>query len=339
MLFRSDPKPTLERKLLTAEQVSYNAKALYNQALNLFHCDMVNNYDWISKMNVLDFLRDYGKLFNVNYMLSKETVKKRLDDGISYTEFSYQILQSIDFLHLFEEKNCVLQIGGQDQWGNITAGLELIRKVHGFDAKAWGLTIPLFTKSDGTKFGKTEGGAVWVDPNKTSPYEFYQFWINTPDSDVIKELKEFTFLSVEEIKALEESFIKEPQKREAQIALAREMTLLVHKEEGLKEAMKLTDALFSCKVGDLTPKEIEEISTGFTKVTLKNNTLLIDCLVLASAATSKREAREFIKNGAVLLNGVQQKDIEYSINLKDAIGNYIILRRGKKNYYLITIEE
>jgi tyrosyl-tRNA synthetase len=334
--FIGDPKPTLERKLLTAEQVKHNADCLYAQANRLFHCEMVNNYDWISKMDVLTFLRDYGKLFNVNYMLSKETVKKRLDDGISYTEFSYQILQGIDFLHLWEEKNCELQIGGQDQWGNITSGLELIRKLHGTDASAWGLTIPLFTKSDGTKFGKTEGGAVWVDPVKTTPYEFYQFWINTPDSDVIKELKQFTFLTKEQIEVLEESFKNEPEKRLAQKALAEEMTRLVHGDSGVEEAQKLTQALFTGKIDALTPKEIESVSKGFTNITITEDTPLIDCLIGLHAASSKREARDFINNGAVLVNGVQNKDIASVVTKANAFGEkYTIIRRGKKNYYLV----
>ena len=223
-----DPKPNAERKLLTKEQLNYNANSLYKQVERLFKCKMVNNYDWTYNIDILTFLRNYGKFFNVNYMINKDTVKSRLDSGISYTEFSYQILQALDFEHLFVQEGCTLQIGGQDQWGNITSGLELIRKIHGADAEAYGVTVPLFTKSDGTKFGKTEGGAIWLDAKKTTPYAFYQFWINTPDSDVIKELKQFTFLSKEEIEKIEESFNKEPHLRVAQKALAKEMTIMIH---------------------------------------------------------------------------------------------------------------
>ena len=198
-----DPRPTAERDTIVKEELFKNTECLKNQVQRLFGFKVVNNYDWIKDISAIDFLRDYGKHFNVNYMINKETVKSRLDSGISYTEFSYQILQALDFEHLFKTKNCQLQIGGQDQWGNITSGLELIRKLHGTEAEAYGLTIPLFTKSDGTKFGKTEGGAIWLDATKTTPYAFYQFWINTPDNDVIRELKQFTFLTKEEIEEIE----------------------------------------------------------------------------------------------------------------------------------------
>ena len=197
-----DPKPGSERQLLYAEVTKHNAECLYEQVKGLFPAILVNNYDWTHNLDILTFLRYYGKFFNVNYMINKETVKARLDSGISYTEFSYQILQALDFEHLYKEYNCQLQVGGQDQWGNITGGLELIRKIHGDEAKAYGVTVPLVLKSDGTKFGKSEGGAVWLNPEKTSPYHFYQFWINTPDADVMMRLKQFTFLPVEEIYTL-----------------------------------------------------------------------------------------------------------------------------------------
>ena len=334
-----DPKPNAERKLLTREQIDYNASKLHQQVERLFKCQLVNNYDWTHNIDILTFLRSYGKFFNVNYMINKETVKSRLDSGISYTEFSYQILQALDFEHLFKTMGCKLQIGGQDQWGNITSGLELIRKVHGAEAEAYGLTVPLFTKSDGTKFGKTEGGAIWLDPEKTTPYAFYQFWINTPDSDVIRELKQFTFLPIEEIQALEESFKAEPHLRKAQKALAKEMTTLIHGEVAYNQAVKLSEALFSGKIADLTKEEIQVAFVGVPTIKVTEDMNLIDALVLAKAASSKREARDFINGGGVLVNGVQEKSLEAVVSKEKAIGNtYTVIRRGKKNYYLIVHE-
>ena len=331
-----DPKPGAERQLLSAEVTKHNAQCLYAQVSNLFPATMVNNYDWTHNLDVLSFLRNYGKFFNVNYMINKETVKARLDSGISYTEFSYQILQAMDFEHLFSEYHCTLQIGGQDQWGNITSGLELIRKMHGENAEAYGITVPLLLKSDGTKFGKSEGGAVWVDPKKTSPYHFYQFWINTPDADVMKCLKQFTFLTISEIEALEKSFNEAPHLREAQKALAASMTKLIHGEAGLEQALKITEALFSGKVSELTLDEVEMAFGSMPQVEAPSELPLIDALVLCKAAQSKREAREFISNGAVLVNGMQEKSLEALVTKTNAIGEkYTIIRRGKKNYYLL----
>ena len=334
--FIGDPKPTAERKMLTKEQIDSNAAKLYNQVKNLFNCEMVNNYEWLSKLDLISFLRKYGKLFNVNYMINKETVKSRLDSGISYTEFTYQILQALDFCHLFEEHNCTMQIGGQDQWGNITSGLELIRKLHGTEAFAGGITAPLFTKSDGTKFGKTEGGAVWLDKEKTSPYAFYQFWLNTPDADVIKELKQFTFLTKEEIEKLEESFKTSPHLREAQKALSKELTVMIHGKEAYEQAVRLSEALFSGKIADLTKEEIAMGFEGLPQVNINEDINLIDALVLVKAASSKREAREFINAGSILVNGVVNKDLNAVLTSKDTIGDiYTIIRRGKKNYYVL----
>ena len=331
-----DPKPGSERQLLSAEVTKHNAECLYEQVKGLFPAILVNNYDWTHDLDILTFLRYYGKFFNVNYMINKETVKARLDSGISYTEFSYQILQALDFEHLYKEYNCQLQVGGQDQWGNITGGLELIRKIHGDKAVAYGVTVPLVLKSDGTKFGKSEGGAVWLNPEKTSPYHFYQFWINTPDSDVMMRLKQFTFLSVEEIEEIEKSFIAEPHLRVAQKALAKAMTELIHGTRGLEQAEKITQALFSGNISELTVEEIEIAFGGMPQVEVEDNLLLIDALVLSKAASSKREARQFIENGAVLVNGIQQKDLEFVVSKENAIGNkYTIIRRGKKNYYLL----
>ena len=331
-----DPKPGSERQLLSAEVTKHNAECLYEQVKGLFPAILVNNYDWTHNLDILTFLRYYGKFFNVNYMINKETVKARLDSGISYTEFSYQILQALDFEHLYKEYNCQLQVGGQDQWGNITGGLELIRKIHGDEAKAYGVTVPLVLKSDGTKFGKSEGGAVWLNPEKTSPYHFYQFWINTPDADVMMRLKQFTFLSVEEIYEIEKSFIAEPHLRVAQKALAKAMTELIHGTRGLEQAEKITQALFSGNISELTVEEIEMAFGGMPQVEVEENLPLIDALVLSKAASSKREARQFIENGAVLVNGIQQKDLEFVVSKDNAIGKkYTIIRRGKKNYYLL----
>ncbi|MDO4680547.1 MAG: tyrosine--tRNA ligase [Aerococcus sp.] len=337
-----------ERQLQSMEQVQHNAEKLTAMMNKLFidrdqtgDFQIVNNYDWTHQLTLIDFLRDYGKLFNVNTMLNKDIVASRLEVGISYTEFTYQILQAMDFLHLYQEKNVRLQIGGADQWGNITGGLELIRKVEGPDAKAFGMTIPLLLKSDGTKFGKTAGGAVWLDPEKTSPYEFYQFWINQQDSDVIRYLKYFTFFSKEEIEALAKKVETEPEKRTAQKALATEMTLFVHGEEGLKDAQTITDALFSGEIKALNAKQIEQ---GFGKMpgeTISQEQKdIVSWLVEYGVDKSKRQAREDVNNGAIYLNGERVTDLDYQVGAKDAIdGRYIVVRRGKKKYFLMTVED
>ena len=337
--FIGDPKPTAERKMLTKEQIDHNAECLYKQVKNLFNCEMVNNYDWISKIDLITFLRKYGKLFNVNYMINKETVKSRLDTGISYTEFTYQILQALDFEHLYEDKGVTLQIGGQDQWGNITSGLELIRKLHGVDTWAGGFTAPLFLKSDGTKFGKSEGGAVWLDPAKTSPYAFYQFWINTPDADVIRELKQFTFLEKEEIEELEVSFNSEPHLRKAQKALAREMTLMIHGEDALNEALKITDAIFSGDVTKLNQKEIEEAFKEDKVTTINSDTPIINLLVETGLAQSNSDARKLIQGGGISVNSIKVSDINFMVTKMDAIdGVYSFIKKGKKNHALVKHE-
>ncbi|MED4137767.1 tyrosine--tRNA ligase [Priestia megaterium] len=297
---------------------------------------IANNYDWIGSLDVITFLRDIGKNFGINYMMAKDSVQSRIESGISFTEFSYMILQSYDFLNLYQTYNCKLQIGGSDQWGNITAGLELIRKSEE-DAKAFGLTVPLVTKADGTKFGKTEGGAIWLDPEKTSPYEFYQFWINTDDRDVIKYLKYFTFLSHEEINELAASAKEAPEKREAQKALAAAMTTLVHGEEALEQAIRISQALFSGSISELTAEEIKQ---GFKDVPSYTHTGedigLIDLLVESKISPSKRQAREDISNGAIYLNGEREQDLQKIVGAEDRIeGQFTVIRRGKKKYTLI----
>ncbi|PLS02049.1 tyrosine--tRNA ligase [Neobacillus cucumis] len=333
-----------ERKLLTLETVQDNVVGIQKQLSSIFDFDgengaiMVNNYDWAGSMDIVTFLRDIGKHIGVNYMLAKDTIASRLETGISFTEFTYTILQAMDFNHLYDHHNCKLQIGGSDQWGNITSGLELIRKMHNEESKAFGLTIPLVTKADGTKFGKTEGGAVWLDPEKTTPYEFYQFWINTADADVVKYLKYFTFLSHEEIESLEQSVQEEPHLRKAQKALAEEITRMIHGEESLQQAIKISQALFS---GDVKNLSAEEIKQGFKDVpsydAKEGEENLVDLLVAAKISPSKRQAREDITNGAVTVNGEKVTDTAYILQEIDRVeGQFTIIRRGKKKYTLIN---
>lgn len=298
--------------------------------------EIVNNYDWTSNVSMIDFLRDVGKYFNVNYILAKDLVCSRLDSGMTFTEFSYTILQGMDFKHLYETKKCVLQIGGSDQWGNITSGLELIRKQLGHEEKAVGLTMPLVTKADGTKFGKTAGGAVWLDRKKTSPYELYQFLINTADADVVKFLKYFTFLTKEEIEAVEAEFNEAPHLRHGQKVLAREVVTLVHGVEAYEQALKITEALFSGNLATLTAEEIEVGFKDVPSVELAEDLNLVDALVFAKAASSKRESREFINNNSISINGEKVNDLEFMITKENAIGGqFTVIRRGKKKYFLI----
>ncbi|MGX6961303.1 tyrosine--tRNA ligase [Vagococcus xieshaowenii] len=337
---------TSERQLQTMEQVQHNVTKLTHQMEKLFFSKdneqdltLVNNYDWTSNLTLLDFLRDYGKNFNVNTMLAKDIVASRLETGISFTEFTYQILQSMDFLHLHQNHNVSLQVGGADQWGNITAGLELIRKQVGPEAKAFGLTIPLMLKADGTKFGKTAGGAVWLDPEKTSPYEFYQFWLNQDDRDVVKYLKFFTFLTKEEIESLAVKVETEPHRREAQKTLAKEMTLFVHGEEALNDALTITDALFSGDVKQLSARQIEEGFKNMPTASIgKEDMNIIDWLIATKIEPSKRQAREDVTNGAISINGEKVRDVEFIISKENSFEEkFIIVRKGKKKYTLIKL--
>ena len=296
----------------------------------------VNNYDWLSSINIIEFLRDIGKNFSVNYMLAKDSVDSRLSKGISFTEFTYMILQAYDFLMLNERSGCSLQIGGSDQWGNITAGLELIGRTNG--NHAFGMTVPLVTKSDGSKFGKTEGGAVWLDANKTSAYQFYQFWINTDDNDVVKFLKYFTFLAPDEIAALEEQVKESPEKREAQRVLAKEVTELVHGADAVASAIKISEVLFSGDVGALSGREIEEAFKDVPSAEIQGDIGLIDLLIEVKAAPSKRQAKQDIESGAVSVNGTRITDLNKTLQAEDRLeGKYIVIRRGKKNYYLAKL--
>ncbi|WP_437434993.1 tyrosine--tRNA ligase [Brevibacillus brevis] len=336
-----------ERSLQTLEQIQENVDKLTAQMKKLFITEgdnqirLVNNYDWTHKINVIEFLRDYGKNFSINTMLAKDVVSSRLESGISFTEFSYQILQSLDYLHLYKHEDVQLQIGGSDQWGNITSGLDLIRKKEGSEAKAFGLTIPLMLKADGTKFGKTAGGAIWLDPNKTTPFEFYQFWANTDDRDVVKYLKYFTFLSKEQIEELAEKVQSEPHKREAQKALAEEMTRFVHGEELLEQAKRITAALFT---GDIKSLSADEIEQGFKEMPTFESILetknIVDWLVEIGIEPSKRQAREDITKGAISMNGERVTDLELEVTPSLAIGGrFIIIRKGKKNYSLVKLSQ
>jgi len=333
-----------ERKLQTLDQVQVNVEGIKGQLNRLFNFEgengavMVNNYDWAGSMDIVTFLRDFGKHVGVNYMLAKDTISSRLETGISFTEFTYTILQAMDFYYLHKNHECRMQIGGSDQWGNITTGLELIRKMSPEGSKAFGLTIPLVTKADGTKFGKTEGGAVWLDPEKTSPYEFYQFWINTSDADVVKYLKFFTFLSKEEIEELEKAVQDEPHLRKAQKALGEEMTRLIHGEESLQQAIRISAALFSGDIQSLTGSEIKQGFKDVPSFTYEQGSSLniVELLVNAGIVQSKRQAREDVTNGAISVNGVRVSELEYTLDEKDRIdGEFTVIRRGKKKYFLI----
>ncbi len=328
-----DPKPTAERAMITKEEVEHNFNCLKKQAEDIFGFEVVNNADWIKDINVIDFLRDYGKYFNINYMLNKDIVSRRLNDGITYAEFSYMILQALDFLHLYETRNCTLQVAGQDQWGNITAGIELIRKKIG--KEAYSFTMPLITKSDGTKFGKSEGNAIWLDKNKTSSYEMYQFLINSEDEKVIEYLKYLTFLTKEEIEEIEKQQTEQPHLRIAQQRLAEAVITDLHGMEEYKKALKISQCLFSGNIKDL---KVDEIMLGLKDIPnfkLELDITLIDLIVNNKIVTSRREAREFINNNALSLNGDIVNDENLLITKDLLIENKVlIIRKGKKKYYM-----
>ena len=330
-----------ERSLNTADTVAEWSNKVRGELERFLDFDgsnpalVVNNYDWLGDIKMIDFMRDVGKHFPISYMLAKDSVDSRLQSGISYTEFSYMVLQAYDFLQLNEEYGCQLQLGGSDQWGNITAGIDLIRRSNG--NKAYGLTGPLVTKADGTKFGKSEGGAVWLDAAKTSPYEFWQFWINAEDQKVIDYLKVFTFLEHDAIRQLEESVQNAPEKREAQRTLADEVTALVHSKEAAEQAQRISHALF---YGEFDALAEEEILQGFHDVpthSMEAETLsLVDLLVEAKVCSSKREARQDVQNGAIYINGERCAELEHTLGARDGLyGKYLIIRRGKKKYTLV----
>ena len=333
-----DPKPNVERPMISKEPVKHNIECIQKQLNKILggNIQIVNNADWLLEMNAIDFLRDYGKHFNINYMLAKDTVKRRLDIGITYTEFSYMILQSIDFLKLYENYGVTMQVGGQDQWGNITSGLELIRKIHGPEVKCYGFTVPLITRADGTKFGKSESGeALWLDINKTSSYAFYQYLINTEDSKVIEYLKKLTFLSKEEIDELEVSLKEHPEERKAQKALAKAIITFLHGEDEYNKALNISECLFSDKIWSLSSDEIISSINDVPRFDVSENINLIDLLVDNKIVSSKREAREMISGGAISINNAKCTDLDKIITEDDAIeGKVLLIKKGKKNYYL-----
>ena len=335
-----------ERKLNTPDVIASWVDKIRGQVSPFLSFDganaaiMANNYDWFSGMGALEFLRDIGKHFSVNAMIKKESVQQRINrdgDGISYTEFSYSLLQGYDFAELYKRHGCVLQIGGSDQWGNITAGTDLTRRLH--QQQVYGLTLPLVTKSDGTKFGKTESGAVWLDPKKTSPYAFYQFWLNTADADVYKFLRYFTFLSVAEIDAIEAKDKASGTKPEAQRILAEEATALVHGKAALEAAQRITQSLFAGNLDALSEADLEQLAQdGVPGVTLeKTATSLVDALVAAGLAKSKTEARTFIQSGSVSINGHKVEALDHAFSAAEQLfGRFTLLRRGKKNYGMLS---
>lgn len=328
-----DPKPTAERHMITKEAVEHNIKGLTKQAKEIFGFEVVNNYDWTKDINVIDFLRDYGKYFNVGYMLAKDKVRSRMETGITYAEFSYMILQALDFLHLYETKNCVLQVAGSDQWGNITAGIELIRKKT--DKTAYGMVMPLVTDSNGVKFGKTEGNALWLDKNKTSSYELYQYLVNLEDSMIISYLKKLTFLSREEIEEIEAKHNEHPELREAHKILAREIITDLHGKEEYEKAVRISEALFKGNFNDLSNEELGEAFKGNEVKEIELNKNILDVLVEMNVATSKRQAREFISGNSIEIKGEKVKELDKTITEQDLINNtFLIIKRGKKNYYI-----
>lgn len=324
----------------TVQQWSANIKSQLSRFIDFDNkknpAVIANNYEWLGKISLIDFLRDVGKNFTVNYMMSKESVKRRIETGISYTEFAYQLLQAYDFLKLYQKHGCLLQLGGSDQWGNITSGIELLRREE--EVQGFGLTMPLITQANGKKFGKTEGNAIWLDADKTSPYEFYQFWLNTDDRDAVKFLKYFTFFSLEEIAEIESQFKAAPENRLAQKALAKDVTTLVHGQKAYEQAVKISEALFK---GDIKALSADELDQAFSdvpayRVKADDSLNLVDILITAGIEPSKRQAREDIKNGAIYLNGQRNQAADYAIQAADKLsGKSTIIRRGKKKYFIL----
>lgn len=330
-----DPRPTAEREIISIDTLNHNIECIRKQIDKVFDgkAKLVNNYEWFKDYNFLDFLRNVGKYINVNYMLSKDIIQRRLDTGITYAEFSYMLIQGYDFLHMFNTMGCTMQVEGSDQWGNITAGIELIRKMTGKDAYAF--TMPLILDATGKKFGKSEGNALWLDINKTSSYELYQYLINTDDSKVYEYLKVFTFLTPEEIDEIMVKQNENPHLRIAQKALAKEIITDLHGEEEFNKALNISECLFSDRIWELSANEIIDSIKDIPKFNVKNGELLIDVLVNNNVVSSKREAREMINAGAISINGKKEIDLEKNITKNDAIEDKVLLiKKGKKNYFL-----
>lgn len=325
-----DPKPDAERPMITHEQVEHNFNCLKEQATKLFGFEVVNNYDWLGKLNLIDYLRDFGKYFNVNYMINKDIVRRRLDSGITFTEFSYMTLQALDFWHLYKTRGVTFQVAGQDQWGNITAGIDLIRKKEG--KTAYGFTMPLLTKSDGTKFGKTNGKAIWLDRNKTTPFEMYQFFINSEDSKVIDYLKFLTFLSKEEIEELEKKNSAHPELREAHKALAREVITFIHGEETYKEALAQAESLFK-NGGENKDLPLTKIDSS---ILVDDKVDILTLLVASKLLPSKSEARRSVEQGGVSIDETKVTDVKLMIT-KEELLKGLIIKKGKKNFIKVGL--
>ena len=331
-----DPRPTAEREIISKETIERNLNGIKNQVNNIFEgkAEIVNNYDWMKEYSFLEFLRDIGKYINVNYMLDKDIINRRLETGITYAEFSYTLIQGFDFLHLFREKNCILQAEGSDQWGNITTGLELIKKIDG--KEAYGFTMPLVLDRYGNKFGKSEGNALWLDKSMTSSYELYQYLVNVDDQMVISYLKIFTFLTREEIEELEKSNNENPHLREAHKALAREIITDLHGKEEYEKAVKLSETLFSGNVKNLTSEELEMIFKNMPHIEVKEELNIVAFLVNTNICSSKREAREFINSGSITINEEKITDETVIVNKEKTINNdTFVVRKGKKKYFIV----
>ena len=331
-----DPKPSKERQMITKEAVAKNVEGLTRQAKEIFGFEVVNNYDWTKDINILDFLRDYGKYINVNYMLDKDIIARRLDSGITFCEFAYTLLQGMDFVYLNEAKGVTLQVAGSDQWGNITTGIELARKKN--DVELYGMTMPLVLDANGVKFGKTEGNALWLDKNKTSSYELYQYLINSDDAIVVDYLKKLTFLSKEEIEDIEKEHLEAPEKRIAQKALAREVITFLHGVEEFDKAVRISEALFSGNIQELSLEEIEDGMKDVPNFKVEE-CALIDLLVNNKIASSRREAREFLNAGSITINGNKVNDENLMVTKSLAIEDKVlVIRKGKKKYYMGIFE-
>lgn len=330
-----DPRPTAEREIISKETINKNIIKIKEQVSSLVDDKtiFVNNYDWMKDYNYLDFLRDIGKYINVNYMLNKDIIARRLDTGITYAEFSYTLMQGFDFVHLNREYDCTFQVAGSDQWGNITTGIELGRKME--NKELYGFTMPLILDAYGNKFGKSEGNALWLDKEMTSPYQIYQYLINSDDSKVIEYLKVFTFLSKEDILDLEAKNNLHPELREAHKALAREVITDLHGYDEYEKALQMSEVLFTGNFKTLDKDELEEVFKNYDKIVVNKDKLLVDTLVESGICTSKREAREFITNKAISINGDKITDLDYVISDLDFMfDSYIIIKKGKKNYYI-----
>ncbi|MCI9084162.1 MAG: tyrosine--tRNA ligase [Bacilli bacterium] len=332
-----DPRPTTEREMKSVSEIEKNFESLKEQVTRLFGFEVVNNYDWCKDINFIDFLRDYGKYFNINYMLDKDIIRRRLETGITYTEFSYMIMQALDFLHLYETKNCIMQCAGSDQWGNITAGIDLIRKKEG--KEAYGFTMPLVTDKSGKKFGKSEGNAYWLDKDKTSAYEIYQYLLNSEDDMVISYLKIFTFLTPDEIMEIEKDHLEKPELRIAQKTLAKEIVTFLHGEDEALKAKEMSEALFSGHVKNLNKEQLEDVFKGVPSFETEGNVNIVDMLVAGGIASSKREAREFVVAGSITINEEKITSLDYVITKSIAIEDEVlVIRRGKKKYFIGKIK-